>query len=81
MSIFRQLTRGLRVLGDRNAADRDIADEVDHYLREAEAVGKPYRGSAATPSPHHLPVWHPCQGSETREQKSRIAKFALDITG
>jgi len=51
MSIFRQLTRGLRVLGDRNAADRDIADEVDHYLREAEAVGKPYRGSAATPSP------------------------------
>jgi hypothetical protein len=35
MSIWRQLTRGVRVLGNRRAADREIADEVGHYLDEA----------------------------------------------
>ena len=38
MSFWRQITSGLRVLRDRKGADRDIADEVDHYLREAEAA-------------------------------------------
>jgi putative ABC transport system permease protein len=37
MSLWRQLTRGLRALFHRDAADRDIADEVDHYLQEATA--------------------------------------------
>jgi putative ABC transport system permease protein len=37
MSLWRQLTRGLRGLVRRRAADRDIADEVDHYLEEAAA--------------------------------------------
>ena len=37
MSFWRQLTRGLRVLLNRTAADRDIADEVEHYLDEATA--------------------------------------------
>ena len=37
MSLWRQLTRGLRVLIDRGAADRDMADEVRHYLDEATA--------------------------------------------
>ena len=42
MSLWRQFTRGLRVLGNRRAADREIADEVSHYLDEATAgfVGK-----------------------------------------
>jgi putative ABC transport system permease protein len=35
MSLWRQLTRGLRVLTNRNAADRDVADEVQHYLEQA----------------------------------------------
>lgn len=37
MSLWRQFTRGVRVLGNRTAADRDIADEVSHYLEEATA--------------------------------------------
>jgi predicted permease len=35
MSIWRQLTRGLRVLTNRRAADQDIADEVESYLEQA----------------------------------------------
>ncbi len=38
MSLWRQLTRGLRVLARRRAADQDIADEVSHYLDEATAA-------------------------------------------
>src|SRR5438067_10776302 len=37
MSIWRQLTRGLRVLTNRTAADADIADEVRQYVDEATA--------------------------------------------
>ena len=38
MSLFRQLTRGLRVLVRRDAADRDLADEIQHYVDEATAA-------------------------------------------
>ncbi len=38
MSFWRQLTRGIRVLGNRRAADEAIADEVSHYLDEAAAA-------------------------------------------
>ena len=38
MSLWRQFTRGLRVLGNRRAADQEIADEVSHYLEEATAA-------------------------------------------
>ena len=38
MSLWRQLARGLRVLGNRAAADREIADEVHHYLEESTAA-------------------------------------------
>ncbi len=38
MSLWRQITRGLRVLGNREAADEEIADEVNQYLEEATAV-------------------------------------------
>jgi putative ABC transport system permease protein len=38
MSLWRQLTHGLRGLTRPAAADRDIADEVDHYLEEAAAA-------------------------------------------
>ena len=45
MSIWRQLTRGLHVVTNRRASDRDIADEVDSYLEQAaealEANGLP----------------------------------------
>lgn len=35
MSLWRQLARGLRALTDRTGADRDVADEVEHYLDQA----------------------------------------------
>src|SRR6058998_1654068 len=38
MSLWRQLTRGLSVLTNRAAADRDLDDEVRHYLDEATAA-------------------------------------------
>lgn len=38
MSFWRQLTRGLRVLSDRTAADRDLGDEIQHYLEESTAA-------------------------------------------
>jgi len=38
VSLWRQFTCGLRVLGNRKAADRDTADEVNHYLEEATAA-------------------------------------------
>jgi putative ABC transport system permease protein len=38
MSLWRQLSRGVRVLANRTAADQDVADEVEHYLDEATAA-------------------------------------------
>ncbi len=35
MSLWRQLTRGLRALSNRSAADQDVADEVQDYLERA----------------------------------------------
>jgi putative ABC transport system permease protein len=37
MSLWRQLTHGLRNLTRRGARDRDVADEVEQYFEEAEA--------------------------------------------
>lgn len=38
MSFWRQLTHGIRGLVHREAADRDIEDEVDHYFEQATAA-------------------------------------------
>lgn len=38
MSVWRRLARGARALVDRTAADRDAADEVQHFLDEATAA-------------------------------------------
>jgi putative ABC transport system permease protein len=38
MPSWRHLTRGLRALTNRKAADQDIADEVEHYLEETTAA-------------------------------------------
>jgi putative ABC transport system permease protein len=38
VSLWRQLTRGLRALTHRKAADRDVADEVQDYLERATAA-------------------------------------------
>ena len=38
MSLWRQLTRGLRALANRRAADRDVDDEVQHYFDQAVAA-------------------------------------------
>jgi len=37
MSLWRQLSHGLRVLTHRRAADEDVADEVQHFLDQAAA--------------------------------------------
>jgi len=37
VSLWRQVHRGLRALFNRKAADREIADEIAHYLRESAA--------------------------------------------
>ncbi|MEO7966211.1 MAG: ABC transporter permease [Gemmatimonadaceae bacterium] len=39
LSIWRNLTRGARALGNASERDRDISDEVDHYVAEAAAAG------------------------------------------
>ena len=38
MSIWRQVSSGLRALMNRSAADRDVSDEVAHYIDEATAA-------------------------------------------
>jgi putative ABC transport system permease protein len=38
MSLWRQLTRGLRVLTNRTAADQDVTDEVEDYLEQSTAA-------------------------------------------
>ena len=38
MSFWRQLIRGIRVLGNRRTADQEIADEVSHYMEESESA-------------------------------------------
>ncbi|MEO8451151.1 MAG: ABC transporter permease [Gemmatimonadota bacterium] len=39
MSLWRQVTRGLRVLTKRSVADREVTDEVLHYVEQATAAG------------------------------------------
>ena len=38
MSVWRQVTRGIRMLGNRRVADEEIAEEVNHYLEESTAM-------------------------------------------
>jgi predicted permease len=38
MSLWRQMTRGLRVLTNRSAADQELDDEVRHFFEEAVAA-------------------------------------------
>lgn len=38
MSLWRELTHGLRVLTKREAADKEVGDEVQHYLDQATAA-------------------------------------------
>jgi predicted permease len=38
MSLWRHVTRGLRVLTNRAQADRDVADEVQHYFEQTAAA-------------------------------------------
>lgn len=47
MSLWRHLTRGLRVLAHRTAADKDLDDEVQHYVQEATEA---YRERGLSPA-------------------------------
>jgi putative ABC transport system permease protein len=46
MSISRQLARGLRVLTNRTSADRELSDELQHYV-EQSAAERVARGSSS----------------------------------
>ena len=46
MSLWRRLARGLHALAHRNAADRDLADEVAHFFDEA---AQSYEGRGLSP--------------------------------
>lgn len=39
MSLWRQLARGVRALRDRQSVDREVADELRHYVEQATAEG------------------------------------------
>src|SRR6185503_11856108 len=47
MSLWRQIAGGLRVLTRRDAADRDVAAEVQHYVDEAIEM---YRAQGLSPA-------------------------------
>lgn len=49
MSLWRQLGRGLRALVHRADTDREVADEVAHYLDQAAAAHRARGLSAARP--------------------------------
>ena len=38
MSLWRQLAHGFRALTNRSATDREVADEVEHYIEQATAL-------------------------------------------
>jgi putative ABC transport system permease protein len=46
MSLWRQLSRGIRALSSRAAADRDVTDELQHYLEQSAAA---YRARGYSP--------------------------------
>lgn len=37
MSLWRQISRGLRTLTNRSSSDQDISEEMQHFLDEATA--------------------------------------------
>src|SRR5687768_15034094 len=47
MHPWRQVARGMRALFDRSAADRDVSDEVEHYLEQAAAA---HRAAGLSPA-------------------------------
>ena len=53
MSLWRQLSYGLRSLTHRSARDRDVADEVEQYFEEAEAAWRSRGLSAEAPGEPH----------------------------
>ena len=61
---WRHLTRGIRALTQRAAADRDVAEEVEHYLEQATAAHLARTGRSTEdryivdePDTHHLLDW------------------------
>ena len=52
MSIWRQLTRGLGVLANRASADRELSEELQHYL-ELSAADRVARGTAPADARRH----------------------------
>jgi hypothetical protein len=67
MAFWRHFTRGLRVLTRRGAADRDLADELQHYLDESV---RDHIALGLTPEAAHRAVRRGLPGSVsgTRDQ-------------
>ena len=79
MSLWRQLTRGLSVLTNRTAADRDLDDEVRHFQEEAAdayaARGlSPADAARAWHSPSRAapPVLHRRERGRARRRRPRL---------
>src|SRR6188768_4002256 len=53
MSLWRQLSRGLRALVLRSATDRDIADEIEQYVDDAAAA---FEASGLAPEDARRPL-------------------------
>ena len=51
MSVWRHITRGLRVLTHRSDADREVADELQHYVDLTTAA------HVAPPSSDRCTTW------------------------
>ena len=81
MALWRQLTRGVRVLTNRTAADREVADEVQDYLDRATdaasgARALTRRGAPRRPAGARQPGGRPRTGARIRlgEHRRRAAR-------
>src|ERR671912_795667 len=77
MSLWRHLSRGLRVLTRRTAADRDFDDELQHYLEEA-ARDRVATGMSADEA--HRTVRTGLQGHVGTREQVRAAGWEHTIT-
>lgn len=83
MSIWRQITRGLRTLTHRKAADQDVADEVQDYFEQTMAAYRE-RGMSAEEARRaaRLEVGNPTQVREQVQSsgwENLIGRFFADL--
>ena len=78
MALWRQLTRGLRTLVNRTAADRNVADEVEHYLHEATSA---FEAEGLTPEEARRAARRQVGRSAAHVYDARVGESARDPIG